>query len=169
MHAVVGFLQRFLGQVEGVGVLHQELAAAHEAEARTDFVAEFGLDLIEVDRQLLVAVKLVACQVGDDLFVGRADTEFAIVAVLQTQQLRAVLLPAAGLLPELGWLNGRHQYFQGACLVHFLANDGLGLSQRTQPHRHPGVEAGRQLANHPGTQHQLVTDDHCIGWGFFEG
>ena len=41
--------------VEGVGVLHEELAAAHEAEARPDLVAELGLDLVEVERQLAVA------------------------------------------------------------------------------------------------------------------
>jgi len=34
--------------VEGVGVLHDELARAHDAETRAGLVAEFGLDLVEV-------------------------------------------------------------------------------------------------------------------------
>jgi hypothetical protein len=38
--------------MEAVGVLHQELARAHDAEARPDLVAELGLDLVVVDRQL---------------------------------------------------------------------------------------------------------------------
>jgi hypothetical protein len=44
--------------VERIGVLHQEFARAHHAEARADLVAELGLDLVEVDRQLLVAGQL---------------------------------------------------------------------------------------------------------------
>src|SRR5260370_40398441 len=40
--------------VKGVRILHQELAGAHDAEARPDFIAELGLYLIEIDRQLLV-------------------------------------------------------------------------------------------------------------------
>jgi len=169
VHTVVRFLQRFLAQVEGVGVLHQEFAATHQAEAWADFVAELGLDLEEVDWQLLVAVQLVARQVGDDFFVGRADAELAPMTVLQAQQLGAVLLPAPGFLPQLGWLDRRHQHFQGPGLVHLVTHDSLGLAQRAQPHRHPGVEPRSQLADHPGAQHQLVTDHHGIGRGFFEG
>ncbi len=128
MHAIVGFLQRLLREMEGVGVLHQEFASAHQPEARADLVTELGLDLVEVDRQLLVAVQLIAGQVGNDFFVGRAHAEFAVVTILQSQQFGAVLLPAPGLLPQLGRLDGGHQDFQCACLVHFLANDGLGLA-----------------------------------------
>src|SRR5690606_10442307 len=101
MHPVIGLLQGFLVEMEGVGVLHQEFAAAHQAKARADLVAEFGLNLEEVDRQLLVAIKLVAGQIGDDFLVGWANTEFAVVSILEAQQLRAVLFPATGLLPKL--------------------------------------------------------------------
>ena len=41
--------------------------AAHHAEARPDLVAELGLDLVEVDRQLPVAADLPAHDVGDRL------------------------------------------------------------------------------------------------------
>jgi hypothetical protein len=37
------------GQMKAVGILHQELAGAHHAETRADFVAELGLDLVVVD------------------------------------------------------------------------------------------------------------------------
>jgi len=90
--------------MEGVGVLHDELPCAHDAEAGTDLVAKLGLDLVEVERQLLVALDLAAEQVGDDLLVGRADAELATVAVLQAQQLGAVLFPASRFLPQLGGL-----------------------------------------------------------------
>jgi hypothetical protein len=72
VHAVVGDLQGRLVGVERIGVLHDELAAAHQAEAWADFVTELGLDLVQVDRQLLVAAQLVAHQIGDHFFVGRA-------------------------------------------------------------------------------------------------
>ena len=114
--------------MERIGVFHDEFAPAHQSEARTDLIAKLGLYLVEVDWQLLVAVQLIARQVGDDLFVSRANAEFAVMTVFQTQQLRAVLLPTAGFLPEFSRLYPRHQHFQRAGLVHFFANDGLGLA-----------------------------------------
>ncbi|MCY1404513.1 hypothetical protein D9M71_197220 [compost metagenome] len=169
VHAVIGFLQRFLAHVEGIGILHHELASAHQAEARTDLVTELGLDLVEVDRQLFVAVQLIARQVGDDFFVGRTDAELALMAILQAQQFRTVLLPAAGLLPQFGGLHGGHQYFQRTSGVHFFADHRLDLAQHTQAHWQPGVEAGGELADHAGAQQQLVADHHGIGGGFLEG
>ncbi len=53
-HAVIGVLGAGEVEVEGIGVLHQELAPAHQPEARPHFVAEFPLDVIEVERQILV-------------------------------------------------------------------------------------------------------------------
>ena len=47
-HPVVGMARAGLIEVERIGVLHQELARAHDAEARPDLVAELPLDVIEV-------------------------------------------------------------------------------------------------------------------------
>jgi hypothetical protein len=85
VHHLVGLGQGVMVQVEGVGVLHQEFPRPHDPEAGPDFVAEFGLDLVEVHRQLLVAAQLPARQVGNDLLVGGAKAEFALVAVLDAQ------------------------------------------------------------------------------------
>ena len=49
-HRLVGGSEAFLAGVEGIRVLHQKFARPHDAEARANFVAEFHLDLIEVDR-----------------------------------------------------------------------------------------------------------------------
>src|SRR5476649_587996 len=167
VHAVVGLLQRSVVHVEGVGVLHDELAAAHHAETWADLVAEFGLDLVQVDRQLFIAVELIAGQVGDHFFVSRTCSEFTIMAILDAQQLRAVLFPAPRLLPQLCRLHAGHQYFKRASSVHFLTNDGFDLAHNTQTQREPGVEAGGKFANHAGTQHQLVADHDRIGRRFF--
>src|SRR3546814_20001516 len=50
-HVQVFAMQVFRVHVERVRVLHQEFARAHHAEARTTFVSELGLHLIEVDRK----------------------------------------------------------------------------------------------------------------------
>ena len=167
VHAVISDLQRCLVGVERIGVLHDELAATHQAEARANFVTELGLDLVQVDRQLLVAVQLVAAQIGDDFFVGRAHAELATVAIFKAQQLRTVLFPATGLLPQFSRLNARHQHFQSASSVHFFANNGFGLAHDPQAHGQPGVQARGQFANHAGAQHQLVADNDRVRRRFF--
>ena len=78
-------------------------------------------------------------QVGNDLFVGRSETEITAMTVFHSQQFAAVLGPASGFLPEFGRLDRRHQHFLSATLVHFFANDSLDLAQGTQAHWQPGV------------------------------
>ena len=57
-HAVVGVLGAGEIEVERIGVLHQEFAPAHHAEARPHLVAELPLDVIEVERQVLVGAHM---------------------------------------------------------------------------------------------------------------
>src|SRR5690606_34847304 len=73
MHDLVGFLQGFLSQMERISIFHDEFPRPHYTEARADFIAEFGLNLIKVRWQLLVAVQLVANQIGDHFFVSRTE------------------------------------------------------------------------------------------------
>ena len=49
-HIAVFAFQIGIRGVEGIAVLHQELASAHDAEARAYLVAELGLDLVEMAR-----------------------------------------------------------------------------------------------------------------------
>ncbi len=134
-HGAVPFSETRLIDVKGVGVLHDELARAHDAKARPDLVAELRLDLVEIHRKLLVAAQLAARDVGDDFLVRRPIDELAFVAVLEPEKLGTVLGPAVGFLPELCGLHGGHDQFQGAGAVHLFAHDALGLLQRAQPHR----------------------------------
>ena len=156
-------------EVERIGVLHQEFARAHHAEARADLVAELGLDLVEVDRQLLVAGQLLAGEIGDRLLGRRAVAVFLLLAVADLQQLAAELLPAAGFLPQLARLDGGQQQFDRAGAVHFLAHHALDLAQHAQAQRGPRVQAGGELADHAGAQHQLVADQLGVGRGFLGG
>src|SRR4029079_12081049 len=100
-HVVVSNVQALRARMEGVGVLHDELAPAHEAEAGTDLVPELGLDLVEADRELPGALDVPADDVRDHLFMGGPEDEVALVPVLDPQELLAVLHPAPRLLPEL--------------------------------------------------------------------
>ena len=110
-------------EVEGIGVLHQELAPAHQPEARPHLVAELPLDVIEVERQILVGAHIGAEDLGDHLLVGRAVEHVALVAVLDAQHLLAVGLVAPALAPQVGRLDGRHQQLDGAGAVLLLAHD----------------------------------------------
>ncbi len=80
---VVGEVEASLVDVEGVGVLHEELSDAQEASFGARLIAELGLDLVPDLGQLLVAAEFLAGDVGDDLFVGHGEAELCAFAVLE--------------------------------------------------------------------------------------
>ena len=84
LHGAVRLLEARGRGVERVGVLHQELAPAHEAEAGADLVPELGVDLVEVDRELAIRGDAPAHGVGDDL-LGRGSAAELALAVLDAQ------------------------------------------------------------------------------------
>jgi len=96
--------------VERVGVLHDELAAAHQAGARAQFVAELGLDLEQGERQLPIAAHVVADQIDDHFFVRRTDDEVRALAILEAKKLVAVVIPAPGFLHSFGRDNRGQEY-----------------------------------------------------------
>src|SRR5690606_6471500 len=98
-HALVGLDCRFLGEIEGIGILHQEFAAAHGAEARTDLVPTFPLDVIEVEREVLVGLYVAPEDVGDHLLIGGTIEEFALVPILNAQHLLAIGIIATAFAP----------------------------------------------------------------------
>ena len=83
-----------VGGVEGVGVLHHELAAADQAGAGTRLVAVLGLDLVEPDRQVLVGGVEVLHHEGEHLLVRRPEQVVAALAVLEPEDAVAVVGPA---------------------------------------------------------------------------
>ena len=158
-HPVVGAPRRGLVDVEGIGILHQEFAAAHHAETRTLLVAEFPLDMIEIERQALVGLHIGAKDLGDHFLVGRPIQQLALVAVGDAQHFRTIGIVAAAFAPQVGQLQRRHQQFDGAGAVLFLADDLLDLLQHPQAQRQPGIDAGRFLPHHARAQHQAMRDD----------
>ena len=159
VHLLIGDVHALDVFIEGVEILHDELAAAHEAEARAALVAELVLDLIEQERQLLVAPDLVAHEVGDHLLVRRPEAEVPAVAVLHAHHLISVGGPAAALLPELGGLQDGHHDLLAARGVHLLADDLLDLADDAPAERQERVHAARDLADEPRAVHELMADD----------
>ena len=158
-HAVEGRRRTLAVEVERVGVLHQELAAAHRAEARPHLVAELPLDVVEVERQVLVRLHVGAEDVGDHLLVGRTVEHVALVPVLDAEHLLAVGVVAPALAPEVGRLERRHEQLDGAGAVLLLLDDLDDLLQHLVAERQPGVAPGGLLLDHPRPQHELVGDD----------
>ena len=126
--------------MERVGIFHNELPRAHHTKTGADFVAEFGLNLIKISRQLLVTANLLTHQVGDDLLMGRAQYKASLVTIFKAQQLRSISFPALRLLPELCGLYHRHQDFLCTCGIHFFSDNMLHFAQYAQPQRQPGVK-----------------------------
>jgi len=156
-------------QVEGVAVLHQELAPAHHAEAGPGLVAELPLNMVEDLRQLAVAADRLAEQVGDQQLVGGAVDQVALVAVLEAQHLGAIGVVAARLAPQVGGLQGGQQQFLRADAVLLLPHHLGDVAQHAPPGREPGVDARRHLPHQPGPQHEPVRRDLRLRRVFLDG
>ncbi len=166
VHFLIVFACSGVITVEAVGVFHQELAAPHQAEARADLVAEFGLDLVEIQRELPIGFHFPPKQIGDDLFMRGAQAEIPFVPVFEAQQLFPVEVPPAGFFPELCRRGHGHQEFLCSGAVHFVANDLFHLADDTQAEREIGIDAGRDLSNQTGAQHEPVADCFSLTGGF---
>ena len=139
LHLVILLLQALLRGGEAVGVLHDELATAHQAKAGTELVAELVLNVVKVDRQLLIGAQLVAHQGRDGLLVRGAQDELATMTVVKAHKLLAIGVDAAGLAPQLGVDHDRHHKLLGAGGVHLVAHDVLDLANRAPSKRQVGI------------------------------
>src|SRR4029077_18283645 len=162
-HVVVFALAVRGVEVERVAVLHDELAATHETEARAYLVSELHLDLVEVERHITVGTHVAAHQIRHHLLVRRPKAEVAVVAILEPQQLLAVAVPAAALLPELGGTDGGQQDLLRAGARHLFADDALDLAQHADTEREEVVDPARYLPDHARAQQQLVAHDLGLG------
>ena len=165
---VVGEVEAGGVEIEGVGVLHEELADAEEAGAGAGLVAELGLDLVPDLGKLLVGAELVAGEGGHDLFVGHGEAELGALAVLEAKHVVAHGSPAAGLLPELGGVEGGEEELL-ADGVHLFADDAHDLVDRAVAEKEIGVDAGAELADIAGAEEELVAGDFSVRGDLAEG
>ena len=153
---VVGLAHAFLVDGEGVGILHDEFAAANQTGARAELVAVLGLDLVQGDGQVFD-------QKGEHLLVGGGQQVVGLVTVLETEDVVAVFLPAVGGLVRLARQQSREVHFLSTDAVDLLTNDGFNLVEHLETQRQPGPDAGRSLADVAGTLQQFGRIDIGIG------
>ena len=129
---LVGLFQALIIDVEGVGVLHDELAAAQQAGAGAGLVAVLGLNLVEVNRQVLVGGVEVLDQQGEHFLVGGSQQHVCALTVLQAEEIVAVFFPAVGRFVGFTGKQSGKVNFLGTDGVHFFAHDVLNLAQHLQ-------------------------------------
>ena len=115
----VCLVQALIVNVEGVGVLHDELAAAQQTRAGARLIAVLGLNLVQVNRQILVGGVQVLDQQGEHFLVGGCKQHVCTLAVLEAEKVIAVLVPAVGCLVVFAG--------QQCGEVNFLCTDGVHL------------------------------------------
>ena len=98
--------------------------------------------------------------------MGGPKAEITLVAVLESEQLRSIVIPAAGLLPEFSRLDCRQQRFLGAGAVHLFPDYLTDLGEDPMAQRKPVIDTRCDLANQASPQHELVTHDLCISRNF---
>ena len=153
---LVGLLEPGVVDVEGVGVLHDELAAAQQPGAGTRLVAVLGLDLVDRERQVLVGRVEVLHHEGEHLLVRGTEQVVGALAVLEPEDVGAVVRPASARLVGLLGQQRRERQLLGADLVHLVADDVLDPAEDAEPQRQPRVDAGCGTADVAGADEQLV-------------
>jgi hypothetical protein len=164
----VALVETGVVDVEGIGVLHDELSHAEQAGLGTRLVAELGLDLVPDLRELLVAAQLVARDGGHDLFVGHPQAEVGSLAVLQAEHIVAHGLPAARLFPYLAGVQSGEQELL-ADLVHLFAHDGGDLVNGAIAQKKIAVDTGAELSDIASAKKELVTGNLSVCRGFTKG
>ncbi len=145
-HGRVVLVQRRLAAVEGVGVLHDELAQANQAATRPRFVAELLADVVDHLRQVAVAFDVTQRQIDDDLLVRGRKGVVAVAATFQLEEY-VYLAPAAGGLPQRRRVQVGHPHLLPADGVHLLGQDTPNLADDAVAEGHEGVNACAGGAN----------------------
>ena len=166
--AVVGVQCRFLCQIKVVAVFHQELTPAHHAEARPNLIAEFPLDVVQRQRQVLVAGHMAAEDIGDQLFVRGAVQHITAMAVGDAQHLFAVIIIPPAFAPQIRRLQRWHQQWDMTCAFLLFVDDLLNPFEHLKAQRQPRIDAGLRLLDHARAQHVAVADNLRLGRRFFE-
>ena len=85
VHHLIRLFQGILAEMKGISVFHNKFPGSHDSETRANLIAEFGLDLVEIGRQLFITADYVPDQVCYDFLVGGSQTEIPFMPILETQ------------------------------------------------------------------------------------
>ncbi len=155
--------------IQAVAVFHGELAHADQSGARSGVIPPLGLDVIDQSRQLLVGLDFAPHQVSHNFFMGHRQHHIVIVLVLETPHLGADLVPAPGLLPQVGGMDNRHADLLPADLVHLIPQDGFDLHHRAPGKVQVREDACPERSDESSAHEQLVADNFRLGGGLPQG
>ena len=97
---VIILIQVFFAGMHRVHIFHNELAAAHNTAFGAQLVAQLILELINANRQILVALQIITQQINDRLFVRPAETNLSTVLQFRLKpNINQLVTPAPSLLP----------------------------------------------------------------------
>ena len=161
--ALVGDLEAGIVDVERIGVLHDELAAAKDPRARPRLVAVLGLDLVEDDGQVLVGGVLALDEQREHLLVRGPEQVVRALAVLQSEQAVAVLGPAVRLLVRIARQQCREVHLLESCVVHLLAHEVLDVAIDEESERQPGEDSWRHATHVACADEQSVAGYFGVG------
>ena len=154
---LVGFAQAFVVHSKRVGILHDKFAPTQQTGAGSRLVTVLILDLVNIQRQILVGGIQVFHQQGKHFLVGGRQQHIGAFAVLQAEEIITVFFPPVGCLIGFSRQQRREENFLGSNRVHFLTHHILDLAQDPQPQRQPRVHARGGTANITCAHQQLVT------------
>ncbi len=162
-------LETGVGVVERVGVFHRELAAAQQSGAGAGLVAVLVLDLVDRQRQVFVRVVEVLHEQREDLLVRRGEQVVGALAVLQTEDAVAVLLPPAALLVGFARQQRGEQHLLCSRGFHLVADDGLDLASHLESERQPGEDPRRLTTDVAGADQEPMRGHLGVGGVFAQG
>ena len=74
---IIEYVEIFFGGVKTVEIFHKKFATAEDAGFGAFFVTEFGLKLVNVEREVFVALDVVFDHHSDWFFVSGGESEFS--------------------------------------------------------------------------------------------
>ena len=166
---VVADLQALVVDVEAVAVFHAELAPAQQAGPRPGLVSELPLDLIDDQRQILVAAVQVLDQQGEQLFMRRSQHHVGAAPVFQAEHVVAVVGPTARDLVRLARQERREVHLLEPFAIHLFANDSFHVAEHDPTQRQPGESARGSPTDVAAADEQPMAGDLGIDGVLTEG
>ena len=158
---LVGALQSLAVAVEGVGVLHHELACPQHAGAQAArLIALLGLEMVEQPQEVSVGADLAGDVIGQRLLVRHREHELGAASVAQPRKSSSMSYRRCA--PQLGWLEHRHQHLP-APIASSSSRTTCSTLRWAAGRRQPGPHAGTQLAREAGPHDEPV--GHRLGVG----
>ena len=106
--------------MEGISVLHGELAHADQSAAGTRLVAVLRLDLVDHKRKIGIRFRDIPRKVYGGLFMRHTENHFRAVAIGKPSHLAPDARVSAGLFPERSRHHDGEKNFLSAYAIHFF-------------------------------------------------